>query len=113
MELVQTNGHRLEDPHEGYELLIPLDDCRRLDADEFKQHKDLCCVRRFRPKGSELDGRLCRRRGGQWCFEYENGECDDELALDWSGEHFHWGEHISVRSGGFVHTYRITRVERP
>ncbi|CAN7704429.1 hypothetical protein LJR231_005843 [Phyllobacterium sp. LjRoot231] len=39
--------------------------------------------------------------------------CDDELALQWSGEHFLWGEYISIRGGGTIRTYRITLVERP
>src|SRR5262245_11995630 len=104
MELVKRNGERAEDTHEGLELVIPLDDCRLLDVNEYKHHQSLCRVRRFRPKESELDGRLCRKRCGQWYFEYENGDCDDELALGWSGEHFHWGEHISVRSGGLIRT---------
>jgi hypothetical protein len=113
MELARGKGHPVDDTHEGYDLLVPLDDCGRLDADEHKHHQSQCRVRRFRPKGGELCGRLRREPGGQWYFEYENGDCNDELALQWSGEHFLWGEYISVRSSGTIYTYRITLVERP
>lgn len=113
MELAREKGHPVVDPHEGYDLLVPLDDCGRLDADEYKHHQSLCRVRRFRPIGGDLCGRLCRKPGGRWYFEYENGNCDDELALQWSGEHFLWGEYISVQSGGRIHSYRITLTERP
>ncbi|PSH70044.1 hypothetical protein CU102_02750 [Phyllobacterium brassicacearum] len=113
MELAREKGHPVRNPHEGYDLLVPLDECGRLDEDEYKHHQDLCRVRRFRPKGSDLLGRVRRKPGGQWYFEYANGDCDDELALHWSGEHFLWGEYISVQSGGTIHTYRITHIERP
>lgn len=113
MELARTKGHTTQDPHEGYDLLIPLDDCGRLDADEYKLHQDLCRVRRFRPKGEDLYGRLRRKPGGHWYFEYASRDRDDELAFQWNGEHFHWGEHISVQSGGMIRTYKITLIERP
>jgi hypothetical protein len=112
MALAREKGYPVGDPHEGYEL-FPLDASGRLDPDECKNHQSLCRVRRFRPKGVDLCGRLRRKPGGQWYFEYEDGECDDELAFGWSGEHFLWGEYISNRSDGTIHTYRITLVERP
>jgi hypothetical protein len=112
MELAREKGHPVRDPHEGYDLLVPLDDCARLDADEYKHHPELCRVRRFRPKGVDLYGQLRRKPRGQWYFEYANGD-RDELAFQWSGEHFLWGENISVQSGGTIHTYRITLIERP
>lgn len=112
MELAQKKGHPVGNPHEGYDLLVPLDDCGRLDADEYKHHQSLCRIRRFRPKGADLYGRLVHKPDGQWYFEYANGD-RDELAFQWSGEHFLWGEYISVQSGGTIHTYRITLIEKP
>ncbi|UXN66091.1 hypothetical protein N8E89_23015 (plasmid) [Phyllobacterium sp. A18/5-2] len=113
MVLAREKGFPAGDPNEGYDLLLPLDETGRLDPAEWRNHKLLCRVRRFRPNREDLHGLLRRKPGGQWYIEYRDGDADDEFAFRWSGEHFIWGEYISIRSKETMHTYRITLVEKP
>ena len=111
--LAREKGHPEGDSHEGYDLLVPLDEYGQLDAVEWKENQSLCRVRRFRPKGEDLIGRLRRKPGGQWYFDYAQGVSDDELAFHLSDERFVQGEYISIGNGNAMRPYRITLVEKP
>lgn len=111
--LARDKEHPDGDPHEGYDLLVPLDDNGHLDTFEWKDKQDLCRVRRFRAKGEDLIGVLRRKPGGQWYFDYAQGKSDDEIVFKLSDERFVQGEYLSVRNGGVMHPYRITLVEKP
>lgn len=111
--LARDKEHPEGDPHEGYDLLVPLDDNGHLDAIEWKDKQNLCRVRRFRSKGEDLIGVLRRKPGGQWYFDYAQGESDDEIVFKLSDESFVQGEYLSVRNGGAMHPYRITLVDKP
>ena len=63
---------------EGYDLLLPLDNEGRLDPHEWKTHQASCRIRRFDEHRDVKIGRLRRKPGGQWYFDYEEGERDDE-----------------------------------
>lgn len=65
------------------------------------------------PQGEDLIGRLRRKPGGQWYFDYAQGESDDELAFVLSDECFVQGEYISIHNGEAMRPYRITLVEKP
>ena len=101
------------DRSEGYDLLVPLDADNRLDAAEWKAHQQDCRVRHFRPGAEDRIGRLRRKPGGQWFFDYEEGERDDEMGFRLGDERFVTGEYVSVDSEGTMHTYQVARVERP
>ncbi|MBB3236867.1 hypothetical protein [Phyllobacterium endophyticum] len=111
--LARGKGHPEGDSHEGYDLLVPLDGYGQLDAVEWKENQSLCRVRRFRRKGEDLIGRLRRKPGGQWYFDYAQGWSDDELAFYLSDERFAQGEYISIGNGEAMRPYRITLVEKP
>lgn len=111
--LAREKGHPEGEREEGYDLLVPLDEEGRLDAAEWKAHQALCRVRAFHPDGSDRIGKLRRKPGGQWYFDYEEGERDDEIGFRLGEERFRTGEYVSVAREGVMHTYQVARVEKP
>lgn len=111
--LAREPGHPAGKEEIGYDLLIPLDSEGHIDAAEYKAHQAQCRVRRFNEHGTVKIGRLRRRPGGQWYFDYEEGEADDELGFRLGDERFVVGEYVSIADGKTMHTYRIARVEKP
>lgn len=111
--LARESGHPEGDEEQGYDLLLPLDENGHIDAAEWKKHQSSCRVRRFDESGTVKIGRLRRRPGGQWYFDYEEGDADDEIGFKLASERFITGEYVSITQGGETHTYRIARVEKP
>jgi len=111
--LAREKGRPEGDREEGYDLLVPLDAEGRLDAAEWKTHQEVCRVRQFRQGEKDRIGRLRRKPGGQWYFDYEEGERDDEIGFRLGEERFVTGEYVSIRSAGTMHTYQVARVEMP
>ncbi len=111
--LARDKDHPAGAIEEGYDLLVPLDGGGRLDAHEWKAHQALCRVRRFRESGSTRIGRLRRKPGGQWYFDYEEGRSDDEIGFRLGEERFVTGEYVSIVTAGVMHTYQVARVEKP
>lgn len=98
---------------EGYDLLVPLDDDGRLDPVVWKANQAACRVRRFSEEDGEQIGRLRRKPGGQWYFDYAEGEDDDEIGFRLGEESFVTGEYVSIGHGGTMRTYQVARVEKP
>ncbi|RUV40903.1 MULTISPECIES: hypothetical protein [unclassified Mesorhizobium] len=111
--LAREKSHPEGDREEGYDVLAPLTDEGLLNADEWKSHKGFCRVRRFRTGEDDLIGRLRRKPGGQWYFDYAEGDRDDEVGFDLGDERFVTGEYVSITRNGAMHTYQVARVERP
>lgn len=111
--LAREKGHPSGEEDQGYDLLVPLDDENRLDPVEWKNHQTACRVRRFDEGQEEKIGRLRRKPGGQWYFDYEAGESDDELGFRLGEERFLTGEYISIGRRPDYHVYRVVRVEKP
>lgn len=111
--LAREKGHPAGDDDEGYDLLLPLDIDGRIDAREWKENKSGCRVRHFRAGRDDRIGRLRRKPGGQWYFEYADGEINNETVFRLSEERFVAGEYISIRRAGVMHTYRVAFVEKP
>lgn len=112
--LARDRGHPAGDRQEGYDLLVPLDAEGRLDAAEWKQHQAHCRVRHFRAGEDDRIGRLRRKPGGQWYFDYVEGEeSDDEIGFRLGEERFVTGEYVSIGRGPSMHTYQVARVEKP
>ncbi|MFC5587151.1 hypothetical protein ACFPOD_18700 [Nitratireductor kimnyeongensis] len=112
LELAREKGHPLGDHDEGYDLLVPLDTEGHLDAAEWKKHQTQCRVRRFEPNAEDKIGRLRRKPGGQWYFDYEEGTRDDEIGFRLGEERFRQGEYISISRQGEMHTFQVKLVER-
>jgi hypothetical protein len=112
--LARGPDHPAGDREEGYDLLVPLDGEGRLDAAEWKTHQAHCRVRHFRPGVDDRIGRLRRKPGGQWYFDYVEGDDgDDEIGFRFGEERFVTGEYVSVGRGEGQHTYQVARVEKP
>lgn len=111
--LAREKAHPHGEREEGYDLLVPLDAKGRLDASQWKTHQAACRVRRFGGHEGERIGRLRRKPGGQWYFDYAEGERDDEIGFHFGEERFVTGEYVSVKRAGSMHTYQVARVEKP
>ena len=111
--LARETGHPGGDPNEGYDILAPLGPDGRLDAADWKSHQAHCRVRRFSAGAEDRIGRLRRKPGGQWYFDYEEGERDDEIGYHFGEERFVTGEYVSIAHGDHMHTYMVVRVEKP
>jgi hypothetical protein len=113
LELARESGHPEGSRTIGYELVAPLDRNQRLDAEMWHSHKDDCRVRRFRDGHDDSWGRLARRPGGSWYFDYDpNSSQDDEAGFRLKSERFTAGEYVSIADElGMMHTYRIVSVQ--
>lgn len=111
--LAREPGHPAGSRLEGYDILAPLDAEGRIDAADWKQNQATCRVRHFRPGEEDRIGRLRRKSGGQWYFDYEEGLRDDEVGFQFDDERFVTGEYVSVSHAGKMQTYQIARVEKP
>lgn len=114
LELAREPGHPGGSNSTGYDLVVPLDHDQRLSPDEWRKHKDLCRVHRFREDEDDAVGRLARKPGGAWYFDYDDStEDDDEMAHRLGDERFMIGEYVSVRDeDGDMHTYRVVSVRQ-
>jgi hypothetical protein len=113
LHLARAKDHPEGEPDEGYDLLVPLDDAGHLEVDTWRSHPDLCRVRHFAQDGEIRIGRLRRKPGGQWYFDYEQGEADDEIGFRFGEERFVTGEYVSLKSQHGMRTYQVVRVEKP
>ncbi|RFC64732.1 hypothetical protein DY251_18990 [Mesorhizobium denitrificans] len=111
--LARDKGHPDGDRDEGYDLLLPLDREGFLDPHEWKKSQEACRVRYFQNGETVRIGRLRRKPGGQWYFDYEEGDRDDEIGFRLGEECFRVGEYVSVGRGDEFHTYQVARVEKP
>jgi hypothetical protein len=113
MELAREPGHPAGDPAHGYEVVAPLDGEGRLDPALWRERRKNCTVLRLRPGERPEVGRLARKPGGAWYFDYDRDtDADDEPGFRFGEERFVPGEYVSVREhDGKMHTFRIVAVE--
>ena len=111
LELAREKGHPDGDAHFGYDILMPLGEDGRIDAAGWKEHQALCRVRRFQEGQEDQIGRLRRKPGGTWFFDYEADRTeDDEVGFRFGEERFVPGEYVSLQSGHVPHTFQVKRV---
>jgi hypothetical protein len=112
LQLARNPGLPNGDPARGYTLVAPLAPDGHLDADAWRQAREVCRVVRFSPDDSEAaDGRLTHR-GSHWYFHYdEDDEGDDEAGYRLGQHVFKEGEYVTVASHGETPlTYKVTDV---
>jgi hypothetical protein len=97
----------------GYEFTAPLDQNDRIDAEEWRKHRDRCRVRRFRPGEADDIGHLIRKPGGSWAFHYDidSDEEDDEAGYRFGDHAFRLGEYVSIREEEHLRTFKVVRVQ--
>ena len=110
LELAREKDHPGGDSRYGYDLLVPLDTESRIDPAEWKPHQAACRVRHFQNGEADRIGRLRRKPGGTWYFDYEAGPADDEIGFHFDQERFVPGEYVSIRRGAETHTYQVVKV---
>ncbi|MCB1483513.1 MAG: hypothetical protein KDJ17_01315 [Hyphomicrobiaceae bacterium] len=96
----------------GYDFIAPLDDSGHLVAEEWKASRDRCRVRRFWPGEKDEMGRLIRRPGGSWAFDYDPSQKeDDEAGFKLDKHRFVPGEYVSfTEHDGKLRTFRVMSV---
>lgn len=111
LRLARNPGYPNGDDRQGYIIVAPLDNADRLDLAEWRAHREVCTVVRFKEgEANDADGRLTHN-GSHWFFHYdEDREGDDEPV-------FRLGEHrlaiedyltIHERDGQSL-TYRVVK----
>lgn len=114
LELAREPAHPEGDPRHGYELVLPLDGDGHIDAVAWKADRNATSVRRFRAGEEDQVGKLGRKPGGSWFFDYAAGDADDEPGFRFNDEAFTPGEYVSIREhDGKFHTFRVVSVEGP
>ena len=100
----------------GYEIVAPLDENGKIDAEAWKARKGLCVVHRFWGDEPRKRGQLVHRAGGpggsRWAFDYDAAADDDDEAGYRFGQHaFIEGEYVSIKDDeGELQTLKIIRI---
>jgi hypothetical protein len=105
IQLGRTPDRPGGDARDGYEIIAPLTADGRLDAARWRQERDRCRVRRFRPGSRDRYGWLLHRAGGaggaRWAIDYDDQTPDDDEAFFRIDRHrIAVGEYIAVGDGG-------------
>lgn len=103
------NGSR----QHGYEFVAPLDEAGHIDAEQWRDHRDRCRVRRFWAGEDDEIGHVVRRPGGSWAFHYDiEGDAeDDESGYRFASHAFKPGEYVSIREQDEeLRTFRVVSV---
>lgn len=117
LNLARSPGYPEGSRQHGYEFTVPLDLSGRIDADAWKDHRELCTVRRFWAGADDLNGRLVRKAGGAkgatWTFDYDpRADDDDESGFRFGDHAFRIGEYVSIRDDdGEMLTFVVTSTD--
>ena len=111
LELARDHDFPDGSPDRGYDFIAPVGEDDHLIAQEWRQHRDRCRVRRFWA-GTEEMGRLVHRPGGTWAFDYDTRATeDDEPGYRFDKHRFAPGEYVSLKEhDGVMRTFRIVSV---
>lgn len=109
LEMAREPGFPNGNPNRGYELVLPLDNAMKIDAAEWKKNPKACTVERFWDGERTELGYLEQHRNGQWVFDYDfEDEEDDETGFRLGEHSFNRGEYVSVAGhDGQMHTFSV------
>jgi len=112
LELARDHEFPYGSRERGYEFIAPLDANGHLLADEWRTFRDRCRVKRFWPNQPEEIGRLVRRGGGSWAFDYDPSRTDDdEPGYKLDKHRFVPGEYVSFKEhDGRMRTFIVKAV---
>lgn len=111
LELARTQDLPEGNPKCGYEIIAPLDAAGHFDANEWRENRDACTVRRFWQDADDEHGLLIHTRGRKWVFSYAPGEDDDEPVFKLDRHVFTAGEYVSVTEhDGVTRPFKIAAV---
>lgn len=111
LTLAREPGHPVGDRGVGYEIVAPLRPDGHIDVEQWRAHRTLCRVVRFRRDEAPDIGHLVRRPGGSWALRYDVlGDEADEAGYHFGDRVFAPGEYVTVTEDGVQHTYEVTSV---
>lgn len=117
LHLARTSGYPEGSTRHGYELCAPLDAAGHIDAQAWRESRELCRVRRFWAGEPDRHGWLVHRAGGPggatWCIDYDDARSeDDEFGYRLDNHRFVTGDYVSIRDDeGELLPFRIATVK--
>ncbi len=111
LRLARNPGFPEGDDSQGYMLVAPLDAQDRLDPVEWRLHREVCKVVRFKSgEDRDADGRLTHN-GSSWFFHYDEPREGADEPVYRLGEHrLAIGEYLTIHeSDGQSLTYKVAR----
>ena len=111
LRLARNPGFPEGDPDQGYTLVAPLDAEDRLDPVEWRLHREVCKVVRFKPgEDRDADGKLTHN-GSSWFFHYDEPREGADEPVYRLGEHrLAVGEYLTIHENdGQLLTYKVTQ----
>lgn len=110
LELAREPGKPAGDPQSGYDMVAPLDDAGRLDAEAIRGMAEPCRVRRFERNETVTTGQLRHVGREGWILDFPGDE-EDQVGFRFGEERFILGEYVSVRApDGAQHTFRVAQL---
>ncbi len=112
LEMAREPAFPNGNPNRGYELVLPLGADDRIDAKGWEANPSACTVERFWDGEKAELGYVERNRRGQWVFDYDFDDDEDNEEGFRLGEHaFRQGEYVSISGhDGQMHTFTVVRV---
>jgi hypothetical protein len=112
LRLAREPGHPEGSDLQGYDIVVPLNKDRRIDAEAWKKNRDLCRAVHYRDSEEHDVGHVVHLPGGVWTLRFDvRGDDEDAVGYRFSSERFVVGEYMSLREGEALHTYRVVGVE--
>lgn len=113
LELARDPDHPNGSRAHGYDFIAPIDDAGHIIADDWKQARERCRVRRFAAGEADEVGHLVRKPGGSWAFHYDihSHTENDESGYRFADHAFKTGEYVSIREhDGELRTFKVMAV---
>ncbi len=113
LELARDHDNPEGNAARGYRFTAPLDKNARLDGAAWARDPARATVTRFWDGELTELGYLVRRTDGEWVFDYDpEDEDDDEPGYRFGAHRFAVGEYVSIREhDGVTRTFRIASAE--
>lgn len=113
LELAPCPGHRFGDARYVYDLYLPLGHGGRLELHAL-QHGETGIVRRLKPSGDELRGRIALTREGRLAFEFPQRASNYVPGFVSAPDRFVVGRTLSiVEDDGEPRPFQIVAIRRP
>ncbi|HEY2445161.1 MAG TPA: hypothetical protein VGI20_05420 [Rhizomicrobium sp.] len=96
LELARTPEFPEGSARHGYDLVAPLTPEGHVDTEAWSSNREACTITRFWDDSPEEHGHLLHVRGG-WCFDYGDGdEDDDEMLFKLDRHVFSPGAYVTI-----------------
>lgn len=101
LRLARNRDNPDGDDSQGYVLIAPIGADGLIDLDAWREHRELCTVRRFHPDPDEQADGWLTHSGSKWRFHYdEDHEGPDEGGYRLGDHAFRAGEYVTIAHHG-------------